>query len=121
MNNSFIDFWHLYMPAREYHNRYLACERLWQTMDDRNRLLIMRELEKENKERSPPPMHTKNPYFYLIDWRPPRPQWLSPVEVGRLLQQGVALAVCRNPETDMFGTLTCAEAQALGLEVHHVM
>jgi hypothetical protein len=34
MNNRFIDFWHLYAPPKQYHNRYLACKKLWETMGE---------------------------------------------------------------------------------------
>ena len=88
-------------------------------MDEKRRVQILRELENEQTERSPP--HTKNPYFYLIDWEPPKPQWLTPQQTGHLLAQGIPLAVCRNPETNRFGTLTKAEADEFELEVHHYM
>ena len=120
MELTFIHFWHLYAPRKEFANRYHACERLWLAMDEKRRTQIMRELENEQTERSPPE-HTKNPYFYLIDWAPPKPQWLTPQQTGHLLAQGIALAVCRNPQTNRFGTLTKAEADALELEVHHYM
>lgn len=119
METTFINFWHLYAPRKEFANRYRACERLWLAMDEKRRAQIMRELENEQTQRAPP--HTKNPYFYLIDWEPPKPQWLTPQQTGHLLAQGIALAVCRNPDTNRFGTLTKAEADAHQLEVHHYM
>ena len=33
MENSFYDFWRLYAPLPEFHNRYRACEKLWNNMD----------------------------------------------------------------------------------------
>ena len=47
MELTFINFWHLYAPRKEFSNRYRACERLWQAMDEKRRALIMRELENE--------------------------------------------------------------------------
>ena len=117
----FIDFWRLYAPLKEYHNRYLACQRLWDAMDEQAHRLIMEELHKEQAERSPPVVHEKNPYFYLIDWQPPQPQWLTPKQVGYLLAQRVPLAVCLNPQTQRFGTVTQTEAKKHGLQVHHWM
>ena len=90
-------------------------------MDEQAHRLIMEELRQEQAERSPPIVHEKNPYFYLIDWQPPQPQWLSPKEVGYLMAQHVALAVCYNPRTQRYGTVTQEEAEKYGLEVHHVM
>jgi len=120
MGNKFIDFWHLYAPMREFKNRYRCCEKVWNAMDEPKRRLIMRELAKERAERSPP-VRKKNPYFYLTDWQPPQPQWLSPKEVGYLMSEHVPLAVCRNPATQRFGTVTRKEAEEYGLEVHHWM
>lgn len=119
METAFINFWRSYAPQKEFANRYRACERLWLAMDEKQRTQIMHELENEQKQRAPP--HSKNPYFYLIDWKPPKPQWLTPQQTGHLLAQGVALAVCRNPETGRFGTVMRVEAEIHGLEVHHYM
>lgn len=120
MENQFIDFWHLYAPAEQYRNRYLACQRLWDAMEETDRALILKDLAAK-QEASQPVKNEKNPYFYLIDWQPPQPQWLSPKEVGFLLAQHVPLAVCRNVQANCFGTVTKAEAEMHGLEVHHYM
>lgn len=121
MNNRFLDFWHLYAPEKQYQNRYLACKRLWETMDDKRCELIIEELEKQRTIEPMPPRNEKNPYFYLIDWQPTQIEWLTAPEVGRLLAQKVPLAVCRNPETKRFGTVLKVDAEKYGLEVHHYM
>ena len=120
MKTSFKEFWRLYAPLKEFKNRYKACEKLWEAMDDRAREWIARGLEKEQAE-SPPPIHRKNPYFYLTDWEPPQPQWLAPNEVGRLLAQHIPLAVCLNAEKGIYGTVTKEEAALYELKVHHYM
>ena len=120
MEYKFIDFWHLYAPQKEFKNRYQCSERVWKAMDEWKKRIIMLQLEKD-KAASPPVAHMKNPYFFLIDWQPPQPHWLSPKEVGYLLAQHVTLAVCRNTRTNSFGTVTKAEAEQYGLEVHHWM
>ena len=121
MQDRFLDFWHLYAPKKEYHNRYLACKRLWEEMDEKDCNLILQELERKRNREPTPVENEKNPYFYLIDWQAPQPHWLSPKEVGFLLAQHIPLAVCRNLQTNSFGTVTKAEADQLGLEVHHYM
>ena len=121
MNNRFIEFWHLYAPEKQYHNRYLACKKLWESMDDKACECILRELAQKRQSESVPSTNKKNPYFYLIDWQPPQPHWLTPKEVGHLLAEHVPLAVCRNKETQRFGTVTREEAESHGLEVHHFM
>lgn len=121
MNYPFIDFWHLYAPDKQFSNRYRACEQLWTAKSERDRSLIIRGLQNIPAERSPPQHRTKNPYFFLIDWQPPQPHWLSPKETGNLLAQQIPLAVCRNPITQRFGTVTKDEADIFALEVHHYM
>ena len=121
MKTEFINFWHLYAPQREFKNRYQVCEKVWKEMTEQKRSLILRGLVKERNEHPSPPIHKKNPYFYLIDWQPPQPHWLSPAEVGHLVAQKVALAVCRNMETGRFGVVTRNEVEEYGLEVHHFM
>ena len=121
MKPEFIDFWHLYAPQKQFHNRYPACKKLWETMDEATCTGIVAELDHQRRTESIPRAHEKNPYFYLIDWQPSQPQWLMPKEVGYLLAQHIPLAVCRNPQSNSFGTVTKAEAEAYGLEVHHYM
>ena len=121
LKERFIDFWHLYAPLKQYHNRYLACKRLWETMDETVCEQILAELERQQCTESVRTVHEKNPYFYLIDWHPKAPQWLSPKETGYLLAQHVPLAVCRNPQTNTYGVVTKTEAEKHGLEVHHWM
>ena len=121
MNANFLDFWHLYAPLKEYSNRYLACKRLWESMDEATCAGILRELQRQRDTASVSPVHEKNPYFYLIDWQPLQPHWLSPKEVGSLLAQHIPLAVCRNVQANCFGTVTKEEAEMHGLEVHHYM
>lgn len=90
-------------------------------MDEKDCNLILQELERKREKEQTPTENEKNPYFYLIDWQAPQPHWLSPKEVGFLLAQHLPLAVCRNVQTNSFGTVTKAEADQLGLEVHHYM
>ena len=60
-------------------------------------------------------------YGMPCDWEPPQAQWLSPKEVGHLLAQKIPLAVCFNPHTHSFGTVTKADAEMHNLSVHHYM
>ena len=120
MDTQFITFWHLYAPLKQFANRYRACEQLWAAKDESTREGIIRTLHKERLERSPPP-HLKNPYFYLTDWEPPKPHWLTPIETGHALRNGTHLAVCLNPDTQRFGTVTRTEAEEHHLQIHHFM
>ena len=79
MKHDFIEFWRLYAPLTEFKNRYYACEKLWNKMDERRQLLIVRGLVQENKHTCSI-IRKKNPYFFLVDWKGPNPHWLSPAE-----------------------------------------
>ena len=98
MENQFIDFWHLYAPAEQYHNRYLACQRLWDAMEETDRALILKELAAK-QEASQQVKNEKNPYFYLIDWEPSQAKWLSPKEVGTCLRRKYRFWCIFNPPT----------------------
>ncbi|MBR6830199.1 MAG: hypothetical protein IKM83_06265 [Paludibacteraceae bacterium] len=104
MEYPFIDFWHLYAPDKQFFNRYRACERLWAAKSERDRSLILRELQNEQYERSPP-VHTKNPYFYLIDWQPPQPHWLRGDEEGDLVQvkYNGRYKICTRADMELYG------------------
>lgn len=121
MNVSFYDFWQLYHPQAEFKNRYRACEQLWNAKTDKARHMIINQLRQGPSATVSKPAHRKNPYFYLADWRPPKPHWLTPAETGRLLAQQVPLAVCLNPDTHRYGTLLRTEAEEQDLEIHHLM
>ena len=116
----FYHFWTLYAPLPEFRNRYKACERLWDSMNPRTKTLIVDELE-QHAERSPPEQHGKNPYFFLLDWQPPKPQWLTPNETARLLAQHIPLAVALDTQTNSYKVCTKEQAQKLALMVHHYM
>ena len=67
----FDDYWELFAPDAEFANRRSAAQRLWdQTGTDRRRTII--EWLKAGK-----PKCTRNPYFFLTDFRAPRQQTLS--------------------------------------------
>ena len=118
---SFYVFWQLFAPEKEFSNRYRACEQLWHGMNESSRRMIFAELKSRSCEKGLRRAGKKNPYFYLADWRPRGVSWLQPAEIGRLLDQEVPLAVCRNPDTGRYGTVTKEEAELFGLEVHHEM
>lgn len=120
MKPDFLTFWRTYAPQKQFHNRFLVCRKLWDSMDEKDCAAILRELEQQHI-REPTTAREKNPYFYLIDWQPASLHWLSPKEVGRLLAEHVPLAVCFNPHTNSFGTTTRTDAEAYGLQVHHYM
>ena len=47
MTHLFYDFWRMYEPLPEYRNRYQACEKLWNDMDELHRHRILYQLQTE--------------------------------------------------------------------------
>ncbi len=120
MDNSFYDFWRLYAPLPEYRNRYRACEKLWNDMDNLRRRRIIYHLHTEQTAGGQSKNHTANPYFYLIR-ADPQPQWLTPAQTGCALAQHIPLAVALDDATQTYKTCTRADAEAYGLTIHHFM
>lgn len=109
MKEQFLAFWHLYAPLPEHHNRYLACERLWGTRDERTRRLILRQLEQERQRLGEIVVHKKNPYFFLIDWHPLPPTNYN----GKVLPaEPVATALWNGK----WGVFTLTDIELYGLE-----
>ena len=70
----FDEYWELFSPDAEFANRRAATSRLWgQCGPDRQRAII--EWLKSGKPRS-----TRNPYFFVLDFRQTRRQELSYAE-----------------------------------------
>ena len=120
MENSFYDFWRLYAPPPEYRNRYRACEKVWNGMDEPRRHRIIYQLQREQMPDGPGKVHTANPYFYLIR-ADPQPYWLTPAQVGNALAEHIPLAVALDPATKTYKTCTRSEAEIFALDVHHFM
>ena len=68
---NFDDYWSLFMPEAEFSNRRASTQLLWeQCGTDRQRAII--EWLKAGK-----PKCTRNPYFFLQDFRAPKKQIMS--------------------------------------------
>lgn len=120
MEHSFYDFWRLFAPQPEYRNRYRACEKLWNDMDELRRKRIIYHLQSVQKRQVPAGPHTANPYFYLIR-ADPQPQWLTPLQVANALAKRIPLAVALDNTTHTYKTCTQEEARIFNLYVHHYM
>ena len=120
MTHLFYDFWRMYEPLPEYRNRYRACEKLWNDMDELRRHRILYQLQAEQSSSGERKPHTANPYFYLIR-ADPQPQWLTPAQTGYALAQHTPLAVALDSKTQTYKICTRADAEAYGLTIHHFM
>jgi len=68
---SFEEFWDLFDPDPEFNNRRRACRALWEQKSEQQRQAIL-EFLKSGKQRS-----SRNPYYFLEDFRFRRPQTMS--------------------------------------------
>ena len=68
---SFELFWDLFDPDPEFNNRRRACGALWEQKSEQQRQAILEFL------RSGQPRNTRNPYYFLADFRVRRAQKMS--------------------------------------------
>ena len=120
-------FWNLFSPAAEYANRQHACEQRWNQMTDFAHRCIFREFEIYGREevvkRQP------NPLFYLMNWRPPRPRFLTQgAELHAALEAGYKTALVHVPEDypeyregRHFAWMTLQDAQFFGFKIKQMM
>ena len=66
----FEDFWDLFDPDPEFNNRQRACRQLWEQKGEQQQAILA--FLKSGKQRS-----SNNPYYFLADFRLPKPQILS--------------------------------------------
>ena len=71
-------FWELFDPEAEFNNRKRACRTLWEQKSEQQRQAII-DFLKSGKQRS-----SNNPYYFLADFRLPKPQIMSFVEYYRI-------------------------------------
>ena len=87
----------------------------WRKLNPRFKKALIAEFDKPNGLRK------ARADWQITDFAALKPQWLTPAETGHLLAEHIPLAVCRNPETQRFGTVSREEADLFALEVHHYM
>ena len=69
--DNFEVYWELFNPDPEFNNRQRACRSLWEQKSEQQRQAIL-EFLKSGKQRS-----SRNPYFFLADFRVRRPLTMS--------------------------------------------
>ena len=122
----FETFWNNYAVVGGMRKYKTACRKVWQKLPEAWRCLAAERAKEHDPER--------NPYWWLKDEdflridggksssvASEKPHWLSGVEQDDCLRGGIAMAVCRNPETGLFGTVTKSDAEKFGLEVKRIM
>jgi len=125
-HTTFFDFFNIFSPHGEYKTYEKACKKIWDTMPEDWRALA--------KARVASVSTTKNPLFYLQDEdflkvgtadpsqkEKAAPTWLTGEQQTDCLRAGIILAVCKNPETGKFGTVTKEDADKFGLDILRTM
>ena len=70
---NFEVFWDLFDPDPEFNNRCRACRQLWEQKGEQQQAIL--EFLRSGKQRS-----SRNPYYFLADFRVRRPQTMSYAE-----------------------------------------
>jgi len=120
----FETFWKNYSAVGGMRKYKRACVSVWKKMPENWRALAAERAKEHAAER--------NPYWWLKDEdflrvdggaqaAAEKPHWLSGVEQDDCLRGGIALAVCKNPETGLFGTVTKSDAEKFGLAIKRTL
>lgn len=126
--DEFDVFWNAYNPEREHRKLKSACRKVWEKLPPDWKKLAIETASTHAPDRSP--------YWFLADedFLPRvgtrkldkeavvrKPHWLTPEEVESAWRSGIELVVCKNKETDRFGTVTKHDAEEFNLVIHHKM
>ena len=65
---TFYEFWLAAKPNKEYSNRFRAAEKAWRSRSPIAQQAMLREMVEQDGLAA-----TKNPYFYIIDFKEPCP------------------------------------------------
>ena len=82
----FDKLWLLYEPAPEFHNRYGATKIAFEKRSEVAQRAMIESLEEHPGMKGSP-----NPYFFVVDFPEPQPQFLTGQEQDRLREQGIPL------------------------------
>lgn len=123
-HTTFSSFFNLFSPNGEYRTYEKKCKQLWETLPESWKNLAVGRAGQ---------FMDRNPLFYLQDEdylhigepadknKKSSPQWLTGEQQDECLRAGIVLAVCRNPETGMFGTVTKEDADKFKLTILRTM
>ena len=96
----FEKFWNLYEPAHEFHNRYGATKVAFEQRSEAARRAMIASLEKHPGMKGSP-----NPYFFVVDYPEPEPEFLRGDESGDIVQVKYrgAYKLCTRDTMKLFG------------------
>ena len=121
-------FWANFAPTAPFRKYKTACRKFWESKDMTN------DWRARAAEKAKNHLPDRNPYWFLHDYdflndgtvgmKPediPTPTWLNGAEQEECIRAGIQLAVCRNPQTGLFGTVTKQDADLFKLQIHHTI
>ena len=121
-------FWANFAPPAPFRKYKTACRKFWDSKDMTN------DWRARAAEKAKNHLPDRNPYWFLHDYdflndgtvgmKPediPTPTWLNGAEQEECIRAGIQLAVCRNPQTGLFGTVTKQDADLFKLQIHHTI
>ena len=121
-------FWANFAPPAPFRKYKTACRKFWDSKDMTN------DWRARAAEKAKNHLPDRNPYWFLHDYdflndgtvgmKPediPTPTWLNGTEQEECIRAGIQLAVCRNPQTGLFGTVTKQDADLFKLQIHHTI
>lgn len=100
MDNDFNEFWEAYKVNEiRFPRRRAATFRAWNGRTPAARRAMLEQVKKEGAP------EWKNPYFYVVDFPEPQPQWLRGDEGGDIVQvkYNGAFKLCTRATMELFG------------------
>jgi hypothetical protein len=100
MQTLFEKFWKLYEPAPEFQNRYAATKFAFEQRSEVAQRAMIESLEEHPGMKGSP-----NPYFFVVDFPEPQPQFLRGDEGGDIVQVKYKgqFKLCYRATMEMFG------------------
>ena len=121
-------FWANFAPTAPFRKYKSACRKFWDSKDMTN------DWRARAAEKAKNHLPDRNPYWFLHDYdflndgtvgttkeNIPTPTWLNGAEQEECIRAGIQLAVCSNPQTGLFGTVTKQDADLFKLQIHHTI
>ncbi len=107
MDKDFNEFWDAYHPNEiRFPRRRAATFRAWNERTPAARRAMLEQVKKEGAP------EWKNPYFFVVDFPEPQPEFLSGLDQDKLREKGIPMVqvkykdkflICTRKTMDLFG------------------
>ena len=105
----FEKFWKFFNPAPEFHNRRAATQMIFEARSE----VAQRAMVEAAQEGAPGhPGDASNPYFFVVDFPEPQPEFLSGLDQDKLREKGIPMVqvkyngkflLCTRETMELFG------------------